>query len=68
MIDLALQNMFQLLKPTDIGISYMVERLQGYITNLGHEQIQSLRGENVSEDARTNHRHFPRLSLSLFRI
>ncbi len=39
--------MYKLLKPTHIGINYMVERLQDYISRIGHEKIQSLKGENV---------------------
>ncbi len=39
--------MYKLLKPTHIGINYMVERLREHISNLGHEKIQSLRGDNV---------------------
>ena len=39
--------MYKLLKPTHIGINYMVEKLQEYISQIGHEQIQSLKGENV---------------------
>ncbi len=39
--------MYKLLKPTHIGINYMVERLQEHISHLGHEKIQSLQGENV---------------------
>jgi len=44
---LALHNMYKLLKPTHIGINYMVEKLQDYISRIGHEKIQSLKGENV---------------------
>lgn len=44
---LALNNMYKLLKPTHIGINYMVEKLQEYISHIGHEKIQSLKGENV---------------------
>jgi len=39
--------MHKLLKPTHIGINYMVERLQDNISSIGHERIQSLKGENV---------------------
>ena len=39
--------MYKLLKPTHIGINYMVEKLQEYISRIGHEKIQSLKGENV---------------------
>lgn len=39
--------MYKLLKPTHIGINYMVERLQENITTIGNERIQSLRGDNV---------------------
>jgi hypothetical protein len=39
--------MYKLLKPTHIGITYMVERLQDHIAHIGHERIQSLKGENV---------------------
>jgi hypothetical protein len=39
--------MYKLLKPTHIGINYMVERLQDNISSIGHERIQSLKGENV---------------------
>ena len=39
--------MYKLLKPTHIGISYMVERLQDNITNIGHEKVQLLKGDNV---------------------
>lgn len=39
--------MYKLLKPTHIGINYMVEKLQDYISRIGHEKIQSLKGENV---------------------
>ncbi|CAM4808242.1 unnamed protein product [Rotaria magnacalcarata] len=44
----ALKNMYKLLKPTHIGINYMVEKLQDNISRVGHEKIQSLKGENVS--------------------
>jgi len=44
---LALHNMYKLLKPTHIGINYMVEKLQENISRIGHEKIQSLKGENV---------------------
>ena len=40
--------MYILLKPTHIGINYMVEKLKDNITRIGHEKIQSLKGENVS--------------------
>ncbi|CAF0964893.1 unnamed protein product [Rotaria sordida] len=43
----ALQNMYKLLKPTHIGINYMVEQLQANITYIGNEKIQSLKGENL---------------------
>jgi hypothetical protein len=46
---LALQNMYKLLKPTHIGINYMVERLQDHISTIGNERIQSLKGENVCD-------------------
>lgn len=42
--------MYLLLKPTHIGITYMVERLQEYIANLGQEKVQTFRGENVREE------------------
>jgi hypothetical protein len=41
--------MYKLLKPTHIGINYMVERLQDNISSIGHESIQSLKGENVCQ-------------------
>ncbi|CAF1220958.1 unnamed protein product [Rotaria sordida] len=44
----ALNNMYKLLKPTHIGINYMVEKLQDHISRIGHEKIQSLKGENLS--------------------
>ncbi|CAF0948041.1 unnamed protein product [Adineta ricciae] len=44
----ALQNMYKLLKPTHIGINYMVERLQEHIARIGHDKVQSLKGENLS--------------------
>lgn len=43
----ALNNMYKLLKPTHIGINHMVEKLQEYIARIGHEKIQSLKGENL---------------------
>jgi hypothetical protein len=39
--------MYKLLKPTHIGINYMVEKLQDNISRIGHNKIQSLKGENV---------------------
>ncbi|CAF4354116.1 unnamed protein product [Rotaria sp. Silwood2] len=45
---LALSNMYKLLKPTHIGINYMVEKLQDHISQIGHAKIQSLKGENLS--------------------
>lgn len=39
--------MYKLLKPTHIGINYMVETLQDHISRIGHAKIQSLKGENV---------------------
>ncbi len=39
--------MYKLLKPTHIGINYMVEKLQDNISQIGHEKVQSLKGENV---------------------
>ena len=39
--------MYKLLKPTHIGINYMVEKLQDHISQIGHEKVQSLKGENV---------------------
>ncbi|CAF3459379.1 unnamed protein product [Rotaria sp. Silwood1] len=44
----ALSNMYKLLKPTHIGINYMVEKLQDHISRIGHEKVQSLKGENLS--------------------
>ncbi len=44
----ALQNMYKLLKPIQIGIQYMVERLQENIARIGNDRIQSLKGENVT--------------------
>ncbi|CAF3582944.1 unnamed protein product [Adineta steineri] len=44
----ALRNMYKLLKPTHIGINYMVEKLQDNIARIGHEKVQSLKGENLS--------------------
>ncbi|CAM4870034.1 unnamed protein product [Rotaria socialis] len=44
----ALKNMYKLLKPTHIGINYMVEKLQDNISRIGHEKIQTLKGENLS--------------------
>lgn len=41
--------MYKLLKPTHIGINYMVERLKDNITSIGNERIQSLKGDNVRE-------------------
>jgi hypothetical protein len=41
--------MYKLLKPTHIGINYMVERLQDNISRIGHEKIQSLKGDNVND-------------------
>ena len=46
---IALNNMYKLLKPTSIGINYMVEKLQDYISRISHEKIQTLKGENVCE-------------------
>ncbi|CAF4869208.1 unnamed protein product [Rotaria sp. Silwood1] len=43
----ALQNMYKLLKPTHIGTNYMVEQLQHNISRIGHEKVQSLKGENL---------------------
>lgn len=51
---LALQNMYKLLKPTHIGINYMVEKLQDYISRIGHEKVQSLKGENVRRENEGN--------------
>jgi hypothetical protein len=39
--------MYKLLKPTHIGINYMVEKLQDNISRIGHEKVQSLKGDNV---------------------
>jgi len=39
--------MYKLLEPTHIGVHYIVERLQEHISNVGHEKIQTLKGENV---------------------
>jgi hypothetical protein len=39
--------MYKLLKPTHIGINYMVEKLQDNISRIGHDKVQSLKGENV---------------------
>ena len=50
---IALNNMYKLLKPTSIGINYMVEKLQDYISRIGHEKIQTLKGENVCEGKKT---------------
>ncbi|CAF3571796.1 unnamed protein product [Adineta steineri] len=44
----ALRNMYKLLKPTHIGITYMVEQLQEHMSRTGHERIQSLTGDNLS--------------------
>ncbi|CAF2675205.1 unnamed protein product [Rotaria sp. Silwood2] len=44
----SLSNMYKLLKPTHIGINYMVEKLQDHISQIGHAKIQSLKGENLS--------------------
>ena len=44
---LALQNMYKLLKPSQIGTNYMVKRLEDNIAHIGHEKVQSLKGENV---------------------
>ncbi|CAF1523186.1 unnamed protein product [Adineta steineri] len=40
--------MYKLLKPTHIGITYMVEQLQEHMSRTGHERIQSLPGDNLS--------------------
>ena len=39
--------MYKLLNPTHIGTSYMVEQLKDHIAHIGHEKIQSLKGETV---------------------
>lgn len=39
--------MYKLLNPTHIGTSYMVEQLKEHIAHIGHEKIQSLKGETV---------------------
>ncbi|CAF4302679.1 unnamed protein product, partial [Adineta steineri] len=44
----ALRNMYKLLKPTHIGITYMVEQLQEHMSRTGHERIQTLPGDNLS--------------------
>ena len=41
--------MYKLLNPTQIGTGYMVERLQQHIAQIGHEKVQSLKGENVRQ-------------------
>ena len=46
-LSLALQNMYKLLKPSHIGTNYMVKRLEDNIAHIGHEKVQSLKGENV---------------------
>ena len=45
--------MYKLLKPTHIGITYMVERLQDNISHIGQERIQSLKGENVCNEKKS---------------
>lgn len=42
--------MYKLLEPTHIGISYMVERLQDHISNIGQEKVQALKGDNVGSE------------------
>lgn len=44
---LALRNMYKLLKPTHIGINYLVDKFQAHILSIGYEKVQSLKGENV---------------------
>jgi hypothetical protein len=46
--------MYKLLKPTHIGINYMVEKLQDNISHIGHDKVQSLKGENVCFSMKSN--------------
>jgi hypothetical protein len=54
LIFVALHNMYKLLKPTHIGINYMVEKLQDNISHIGHDKVQSLKGENVCFSTKSN--------------
>ena len=55
----ALHNMYKLLNPTQIGTGYMVDRLQEHIAQIGHEKVQSLKGENVRRAVRKAKKAFP---------
>ncbi|CAF1268122.1 unnamed protein product, partial [Adineta ricciae] len=43
----ALRNMYKLLKPTQAGLDYMVKRFQVNMTNIGHERMRCIKGENL---------------------